>query len=108
MKMIVQQTSKVTHVTKILSVLVPGVELSAAQLLEITGIGKTSMSSTLTQMRQRDLVVGREVNSESSCQKMFMYSATRAASSANENESGIDYSVMKAPKQEWFSALVAS
>jgi transcription initiation factor IIE alpha subunit len=74
MKMIVQQTSKVTHATKILSVLVPGVELSAAQLMEVTGIGKTSLSSTLSQLNSRGIIFGREISHEDSFIKKFAYS----------------------------------
>jgi DNA-binding transcriptional regulator GbsR (MarR family) len=85
MKMIVQQTSKVTHVTKILSVLVPGVELSAAQLMEVTGIGKTSLSSTLSQMNSRGIIFGREISREDSFVKKFAYSVVGVPGSEKLN-----------------------
>lgn len=85
MKMIVQQTSKVTHVTKILSVLVPGVELSAAQLMAVTGIGKTSLSSTLSQMNSRGIIFGREISREDSFIKKFAYSVVGVPGSEKLN-----------------------
>jgi DNA-binding transcriptional regulator GbsR (MarR family) len=85
MKMIVQQTSKVTHVTKILSALAPGVELSAAQLMAVTGIGKTSLSSTLSQLNSRGIIFGREISHEDYFIKKFAYSVVGVPGSEKLN-----------------------